>query len=52
MYNERFEEDILSIRDSVHGIVTGQNRDGNLYIVLFSTLNDVPFFTLNGAVSA
>ena len=22
------------------------------YIVLFSTLNDVPFFTLNGAVSA
>lgn len=32
MYNEKFEEDILSIRDSVHGIVTGQNRDGNLYI--------------------
>ena len=23
-----------------------------LYNVLFSTLNDVPFFTLNGAVSA
>jgi hypothetical protein len=32
MYDYKFEEDIMNIRDSVRGVITGQNRDGGLYI--------------------
>ena len=36
--------------DYIYDII--KNYDKTPYELLFSTLNDVPFFTLNGAVSA
>lgn len=32
MYDYGFEEEIMNIRDSVRGVITGQNKDGGLYI--------------------
>lgn len=32
MYDYGFEEEIMSIRDSVRGVITGQSRKGDLYI--------------------
>ncbi|MFI3212737.1 MAG: hypothetical protein R3Y24_05290 [Eubacteriales bacterium] len=32
MYNYGYEEEAMNIRDSVRGIVTGQNKNGGLYI--------------------
>lgn len=32
MYDYGFEEEIMNIRDSVCGVVTGQNKEGDLYI--------------------
>lgn len=32
MYDYGFKEEIMNIRDSVRGVITGQNRDGGLYI--------------------
>mgnify|MGYP004520993499 FL=1 len=32
MYDIGFEEELMNIRDSVRGVITGQNKDGGLYI--------------------
>lgn len=32
MYSCGLEESVIDIRDSVRGVITGQNRDGGLYV--------------------
>lgn len=32
MYDYQFQEEIMNLRDSVRGVITGQNKEGSLYI--------------------